>query len=114
MSKSSAPPVNPECVQVIIRCRPLSGDEKKNNNKVIVRMEKRSKQVVVDNPVGGSGRLAAADGPRTFTFDNVFDMGTTQNGIYEETCRPLVQSVMSGYNGVNQQTTAESFILIQF
>ncbi len=103
MSKSAAAAANPECVQVVIRCRPLSSDEKKNNNKVIVRMDKRMKQVAVDNPTSGGGKSAAAadaGGPRTFTFDGVYDMSTTQVGIYEETCNPLVQSVLSGYNGV--------------
>lgn len=45
-------------------------------------------------PVGGSGEL-----PKTFTFDNVFDWNSTQTAVYSETAKPIVDSVLEGYNG---------------
>lgn len=40
-----------------------------------------------------------AELPKTFTFDNVFDGTSTQGQVYEETARPIVDSVLEGYNG---------------
>ena len=40
-----------------------------------------------------------AELPKTFTFDNVFDWTSTQGQVYEETARPIVDSVLEGYNG---------------
>lgn len=45
-------------------------------------------------PVGRSGEL-----PKTFTFDSVFDWNSTQTAVYNETAKPIVDSVLEGYNG---------------
>lgn len=50
-------------------------------------------QVIVQ-PARGSGEL-----PKTFTFDNVFDWNSTQTAVYSETAKPIVDSVLEGYNG---------------
>lgn len=33
-----------------------------------------------------------------FTFDNTFDMDSTQNDVYEFTAKPAVLSILEGYN----------------
>jgi ribose 5-phosphate isomerase RpiB len=45
-------------------------------------------------PAGDTGEL-----PKTFTFDNVFDWNSTQSDVYTETAKPIVDSVLEGYNG---------------
>ena len=50
-------------------------------------------QVIVQ-PAGDTGEL-----PKTFTFDNVFDWNSTQTSVYNETAKPIVDSVLEGYNG---------------
>jgi hypothetical protein len=80
--------------QVVIRCRPLSKDEVKNQNTRIVDMDRKSKEVRVRNPAG-----SAAEAPRVFTMDNVFDESLSQQTVYEETCRPIVSNIIQGYNG---------------
>ena len=35
---------------------------------------------------------------QTFAFDRVFDETTTQGDVYEATTKPLLDSVMDGYN----------------
>ena len=50
-------------------------------------------QVVVQSS-GETGEL-----PKTFTFDNVFDWNCTQSEVYNETAKPIVDSVLEGYNG---------------
>ena len=37
---------------------------------------------------------------RTFVFDSVFDFDSQQLDIYNETARPIVDSVLEGYNGI--------------
>ena len=37
--------------------------------------------------------------PKTFTFDNVFDWNSAQAAVYAETAKPIVDSVLEGYNG---------------
>jgi Tfp pilus assembly pilus retraction ATPase PilT len=48
------------------------------------------------------GRQAGPTGKRvkdqTFAFDRVFDETTTQGDVYEATTKPLLDSVLDGYN----------------
>lgn len=41
----------------------------------------------------------ASELPKTFTFDTVFDWTSTQSEVYAETAKPIVDSVLEGYNG---------------
>ncbi len=49
------------------------------------------------------GAPTPADGhdnaPKTFTFDHVYGPNALQKNIYDETARPIVASVVDGYNG---------------
>jgi len=80
-----------ECVKVVIRCRPLSGQEKIDNREKIVDM------VVKDGAV--SVRRPGTQDCKNFTFDAVYDEHTIQGDFYEHTGYPIVESVMDGYNG---------------
>ncbi|KAF2875862.1 P-loop containing nucleoside triphosphate hydrolase protein [Massariosphaeria phaeospora] len=56
-----------------------------------------------DNPVQRFSRsLIGPSGKRvkdqTFAFDRVFDESTTQGDVYESTTKPLLDSVLDGYN----------------
>ena len=37
--------------------------------------------------------------PREYTFDAVYDCNSSQVELYDETFRPLVESVLRGFNG---------------
>ena len=37
--------------------------------------------------------------PKQYTFDSVFDWNTAQIDVYNNAARPIVDSVMEGYNG---------------
>jgi len=82
-----------ECVQVIIRCRPMSSTEKKNNNNKIVQMGLKTGTVSVSHP------NAQDEPPKTFTFDMVFDDTTEQQNFYDGTATRIVNSCIDGYNG---------------
>ncbi|KAF2679871.1 kinesin [Lentithecium fluviatile CBS 122367] len=55
-----------------------------------------------DNPVQRFSRSVVPQGKRvkdqTFAFDRVFDESTTQGDVYEATTKPLLDSVLDGYN----------------
>jgi hypothetical protein len=81
---------DPESVQVHIRCRPLSGTEKKDKREICVDFDERRGEIVIN----GSG-----DVQKNFTFDRVYPMGTAQEILYDESARVIVDSVLTGYNG---------------
>ncbi|XP_064847876.1 kinesin-like protein KIF3B isoform X3 [Oncorhynchus masou masou] len=92
-----------ETVKVVIRCRPLNRKEEAATAGVtrtpggvggIVEMDISLGQVVLWNPHGPPGE------PRkTFTFDSVYDPSSKQRDLYDETVRPLIDSVLDGFNG---------------
>eukprot|EP00201_Polytomella_parva_P015707 CAMPEP_0175058252 /NCGR_PEP_ID=MMETSP0052_2-20121109/11744_1 /TAXON_ID=51329 ORGANISM="Polytomella parva, Strain SAG 63-3" /NCGR_SAMPLE_ID=MMETSP0052_2 /ASSEMBLY_ACC=CAM_ASM_000194 /LENGTH=731 /DNA_ID=CAMNT_0016323611 /DNA_START=71 /DNA_END=2263 /DNA_ORIENTATION=+ len=89
MSSNSA-----ETVKVAIRCRPLNSKEKSDGRDTIVDMDMKIGQVILKNPKGDPG-----EPPKTFTFDSVFDPTIPQREVYDSIARPIVNSVMDGYNG---------------
>ena len=82
-----------ECVQVMVRCRPMNGREKGNGSQNCVEIDKNVNQVILRQP-GESQKEG-----RAFTYDAVYGADSTQRGVYDEGAFPLVESVMKGYNG---------------
>jgi Kinesin motor domain len=85
---------NAECVRVVVRARPFSEREKQDKRVCVVTCDSPGGRVEVHNPDGGANAH-----PKTFTFDAVYDEFSTQRAVYDETAFPLVESVLSGYNG---------------
>eukprot|EP00983_Pelagomonas_calceolata_P094748 1157921-Pelagomonas_calceolata.AAC.5 len=85
---------NPEAVKVVVRCRPLNSKEKADGRAQIVDMDTKSGQVSLRNPAADS-----SEAPKTFTFDAAYDANCTQEQIYEQSAKPIVNSCMQGYNG---------------
>ena len=104
-----------ECVKVVVRCRPLFGKEIAEKRKRIVTIDQKSGSIALENPKGerhgdragmsgassgpGGGSSDGRDSVRQFTFDMVFDESTPQYGVYEAAAKPIVDSVLEGYNG---------------
>jgi len=42
---------------------------------------------------------SSAFGQNKFNFDRVFDMKTNQKEIYDVAARPIIDSVLEGFNG---------------
>eukprot|EP00793_Prasinoderma_coloniale_P000109 PRCOL_00005617-RA len=57
-------------------------------------MDLKAGQVSVRNP-----KADRSEPPKQYTFDSVFDWNTTQLEVYNNAARPIVDSVMEGYNG---------------
>ncbi|KAI7800233.1 putative kinesin-like protein KIF3C-like [Triplophysa rosa] len=85
---------NGEAVKVVVRCRPLNRREESSGYENIVQMDVKLGQVALRNPKAGPG-----DPLKTFTFDAVYDACSKQSDMYDETVRPLIDSVLRGFNG---------------
>ncbi|KAM7367634.1 hypothetical protein PAMP_013920 [Pampus punctatissimus] len=84
-----------ESVKVVVRCRPLNRKEESNGPAGgIVQMDLRLGQVILRNP-----RAPLSEPQKTFTFDAVYDANSKQRDLYDESVRPLIDSVLAGFNG---------------
>ncbi|XP_053432463.1 kinesin-like protein KIF27 [Nycticebus coucang] len=72
-------------VKVAVRIRPLLCKEVLHNHQVCVRVVPNTQQVII-------GR------DRVFTFDFVFGKNSSQDEVYNTCIKPLVLSVIEGYN----------------
>ncbi|XP_028295638.1 kinesin-like protein KIF3C [Gouania willdenowi] len=88
MSKSKSS----ESVKVVVRCRPLNKKEESNGG--IIQMDLQVGQVILRNP-----RAPISEPQKTFTFDAVYDASAKQRDLYDESVRPLIDSVLAGFNG---------------
>ncbi|KAL0879146.1 hypothetical protein ABMA27_002941 [Loxostege sticticalis] len=79
-----------ECVKVVVRCRPLSEKEKNEGYDEVVKVWPERGAVQVYNPKGQD---------KLFTYDAAYDCTADTQTIYDEMVRPLVASVLDGFNG---------------
>ncbi|XP_060931248.1 kinesin-like protein KIF3B isoform X1 [Limanda limanda] len=91
MSKSKSP----ETVKVVVRCRPMNEKEQANKFERVVSVDVKLGQIIVRN----AREASASESPKVFTFDSVYDWNSKQIDLYDESFRPLVDSVLLGFNG---------------
>ncbi|XP_043278808.1 kinesin-like protein KIF3B [Venturia canescens] len=84
-----------QCVQVVVRCRPMDEKEAVRGYSRVVEVVPSRGVVEIRNPREDPSR----DSVKVFTFDAVYDWNSNQAELYEETVRPLVSSVLDGFNG---------------
>uniref|UniRef100_A0A1A7YVA3 Kinesin-like protein n=1 Tax=Iconisemion striatum TaxID=60296 RepID=A0A1A7YVA3_9TELE len=89
MSKSKSS----ESVKVVVRCRPMNEKERAAGFERMVSVNVKLGQIIVRSP------RDASELPKIFTFDSVYDCNSKQIDLYDETFRPLVDSVLLGFNG---------------
>ncbi|XP_062979756.1 kinesin-like protein KIF3C isoform X2 [Elgaria multicarinata webbii] len=87
-------PKSSEALKVVVRCRPMHRKEEAAGYERILDLDVKLGQVTIRSPKAAPGELA-----KTFTFDAVYDAGSKQADLYDETVRPLVDSVLQGFNG---------------
>jgi kinesin family protein 3/17 len=85
---------DPECVKVVVRCRPLSRKEVEDQRQTIVEMNIKTGEVWLKNPEADPREQA-----KPFTFDQVYDHTTQQKFLFETTAQPIIDCVLQGYNG---------------
>ncbi|XP_053689941.1 kinesin-like protein Klp68D [Sabethes cyaneus] len=91
--KSAASAKN-ECVQVVVRCRPLSNKEQAGNFQKVVDVFPSRGVIEILNC-----NETSRENKKMFTYDAVYDWASTQQQLYDEVVRPLVYSVLEGFNG---------------
>ncbi|XP_076811418.1 kinesin-like protein KIF3A [Clavelina lepadiformis] len=95
-------------VRVVVRCRPINDKETSAGHEQAVRVDEVRGQISVQKP-------KSKDPPKTFTFDTVFGPDSKQVDVYNLTARPIVDSVLEGYNGTifayGQTGTGKTFTM---
>ncbi|XVE75941.1 hypothetical protein DITRI_Ditri12bG0132500 [Diplodiscus trichospermus] len=79
-------------VQVLLRCRPFSEEELRNNAPQVVTCNEYQREVAVSQNIAGKHI------DRVFTFDKVFGPSAQQNDLYEQAVVPIVNEVLEGFN----------------
>nr|GLL46193.1 kinesin-like protein KIN-5C [Ipomoea trifida] len=79
-------------VQVLLRCRPFSEDELRNNAPQVVTCNEYQREVAVTQNIAGKHI------DRVFTFDKVFGPSAQQRDLYEQAIVPIVNEVLEGFN----------------
>lgn len=96
-----------ECIRVVIRCRPMSEKERVDQREVAVTMNEATGEILVKKP--------GEDIPKVFTFDSVYDQGSEQLNIFNNTAFPIIDNVLKGYNGTifayGQTGTGKTFTI---
>jgi len=99
-------------VKVVVRCRPMNSVEKDRNESNIVQMDTKLGSIRVMKPDCHGGSESEF---KTFTFDSVYPPGSTQQLIFDECTRPIIDSVLNGYNGTlfcyGQTGTGKTFTM---
>ena len=90
-----------ENVRVAVRCRPPNSNEKTRGDRIIVNIDETagSLSVAVPKATSTGGDETQSEDIRRFTFDYTYGLESQQFAIYEQTAQPIIDSVLSGYNG---------------
>ncbi|KAH8405043.1 hypothetical protein KR222_005558 [Zaprionus bogoriensis] len=83
-----------ECVQVVVRCRPMSNRERSEGSPEVVNVYPNRGVVELQNLVD-----ANKEQRKVFTYDAAYDASASQTTLYHEVVFPLVSSVLEGFNG---------------
>jgi len=76
-----------ESIKVCCRLRPQNDQERLNNGKVCVEVAEGGTTIVLPNS------------DHTFVFDRVFSMDAAQKEVYDYAAKPIIHSVLRGFNG---------------
>ncbi|XP_037101532.1 kinesin-like protein KIF3B [Syngnathus acus] len=86
---------NSESIKVVVRCRPMNEKERAATFDSVVSVDVKLRQIIVKNPRDSSSCKSS----KVFTFDSVYNWKSKQIELYNESFRPLVDSVLQGFNG---------------
>lgn len=98
-------PIEPECIKVAVRCRPMSEKEIADGHESIIELACERCEIIIRNPnlepsnLLGTRKTTRRNHSKVFKFDAVFGWNSEQDDIYNEVCRPIVNSVLQGFNG---------------
>ncbi|XP_026095268.1 kinesin-like protein KIF15 isoform X1 [Carassius auratus] len=90
-AESNASSSDGDAIKVFVRVRPLT------QGSGLTTDGDRSLCLTVSSPQ--TVRLHCKPEPRTFTYDHVADMNTSQEEVFSSVAKNIVESCMNGYNG---------------
>jgi hypothetical protein len=79
-------------IQVAVRCRPPSAEERRNNQPTVIACDLESKTVTLHH--GPVGKKTS----RTYSYDKVFGMYNTQEEVFASAVSPIIDETLEGYN----------------
>ena len=91
MSSSSGAMGGSSTIQVVVRLRPMSTQEKQHGTLPVITAKTHERTVSV---IKGKGRKQQKS---CYTFDNVFTAFSTQEEVFEATVKPVIVDVMRGF-----------------
>ncbi|CAG9315874.1 unnamed protein product [Blepharisma stoltei] len=97
-----------ERVMVHLRVRPFNDDD--------INRSGRDSSIDFIDPSKGIVVIKKDFDKKTFNFDSAFDYGTSQSEVYDKAAKPVVDSVLQGYNGTifayGQTGTGKTFTMM--
>ena len=81
-----------ENIKVVVRCRPLSKKEEASGYKLVVKMDHTAGKVSLFKNENDKD-------PKMFRFNSAFPWDCTQQLVYDDAARPIVDAVLEGFNG---------------
>uniref|UniRef100_A0AAQ4RPQ7 Kinesin-like protein n=1 Tax=Gasterosteus aculeatus aculeatus TaxID=481459 RepID=A0AAQ4RPQ7_GASAC len=109
LSNKHDKPEGNDNVKVVVRCRPFNQKEKMMSHKQAVIVDEIRGTITVNK------LESPHEPPKSFTFDTVFGPDSKQLDVYNLTARPIVDSVLEGYNGTifayGQTGTGKTFTM---
>ena len=88
-------PLN-ETIQIFLRLRPCRNGSYKHDH---IEINSSSTSVDVKVPIKEEGYVNNTIRKHTFKFDKIFDCPTTQDQIFDEVAKDVIDSAIDGYNG---------------
>lgn len=92
MSEASSEKAGGTNVQVAVRCRPVNVEERRTGQPTVITCDSENKAIKVS--YGPAGKKTT----KQFTFDKVFGMYSTQEEVFEQVVRPIVDEALAGFN----------------
>lgn len=81
-------------IQVAVRCRPLNTDEKSKDLTAAVLCNSEKNTITINHALVGGPKKTS----RTWEFDKVYGMYSTQLQIFHESVAPILEEAISGFN----------------
>ncbi|CAF0918185.1 unnamed protein product [Rotaria sp. Silwood1] len=104
-----------ESVRVVVRCRPMSDQEQESGCERVVDIDGQRRQISIRRSTVEFSQRNTDDTVHAFFFDSVYDWNSQQKDVYDQTARPLVDSVLEGFNGTifayGQTGTGKTFTM---
>ena len=85
-----------ETIQIYLRLRPTRDGSNKHDH---ISISSDQRQIDVRVPIDDQGYVNNTIRKHSFKFDKIFDLNTTQETMFDEVAKDVINSTIDGYNG---------------